>query len=104
MIVPGGRARARRRAGLVLVASCLCGCYGSFGTVERLHAVHVQSTETRWTRTGLFIAFIVVPMYPVAAAFDLFIFHPVEFCTGIHPLRLAARTASPPLGQEQESR
>jgi hypothetical protein len=72
---------------LVLIP-IVTGCYGNFAATQviyRLNSVmpgRLLETVTMWV-------FVVVPVYPIAAVLDLFIFNLVESLTGV-PLDVAS--------------
>jgi hypothetical protein len=72
-------------AGLLL-ASSLTGCMGHNALSAKALRFNLTTAEGRWTREGLFVAMIVVPVYPIFKLLDLLIFNSIEFWAGSNPL------------------
>jgi hypothetical protein len=93
------RTRARRRrAGLALACAAaipLAGCFGQFNAVRGVHGFNERVSPGEWQRSATFVAFNVVPVYPVAAIMDALLFNPIEFWTGSNPVDPAEIRAIP---------
>jgi hypothetical protein len=62
------------------------GCFGSFWTLSRLYHWNSTVEENKFARWGIFVATMVVPIYPSAAIFDMIFTNTVEFWTGRNPM------------------
>jgi hypothetical protein len=68
------------------------GCFGSFWTLQRLYHWNTTVEENKFARWGIFMATIIVPVYPSATIFDLVFTNTVEFWTGHNPMAANAGT------------
>jgi hypothetical protein len=65
-----------------VLASTLPGCMGTNALVGKALKFNLSALEGRWSREGLFVGMFVIPVYPVFAILDLFIFNSIEFWSG----------------------
>lgn len=74
----------------VIAVTCLCavttGCFGSFVTVQRLYHWNRTVDSNKWAQWGVFVATVVVPVYPSATLFDMVFTNSVEFWSGRNPM------------------
>ena len=77
----------------VILVTALCaslfgttGCFGSFVTLQRLYHWNMTVESNKFARWGIFMATIIVPVYPSATIFDLIFTNTVEFWTGHNPM------------------
>jgi len=72
----------------VLCTSSLAatGCFGSFTTVRRLYHWNDTVDANKWAKWGVFVATVIVPIYPSATFFDLVFTNSVEFWSGRNPM------------------
>src|SRR5262249_44714636 len=62
------------------------GCFGSFTTVKRLYHWNNTVDANKWAKWGVFVATVVVPVYPSATIFDMVFTNSVEFWSGRNPM------------------
>ena len=62
------------------------GCFGTFTTLQRLYHWNQTVEANKFARWGIFMATIIVPVYPSATIFDLIFTNTVEFWTGQNPM------------------
>lgn len=98
---------ARRVIAVTLVCSssllATTGCFGSFVTVQRLYHWNMTVDNNKWARWGVFVATVVVPVYPSATIFDMVFTNSVEFWSGRNPMAASAdgsRTVRAETGEE----
>ncbi len=71
-------------AAAVLSTSCL----GSFHAVTGLKEWNDGATDNKYVNNALFWALNIIPVYPIFAVGDMFIFNLVEFWSGSNPLAM----------------
>jgi hypothetical protein len=62
------------------------GCFGSFTTVKRLYHWNNTVDANKWAKWGVFVATMVVPIYPSATIWDMIFTNSVEFWSGRNPM------------------
>jgi hypothetical protein len=62
------------------------GCYGSFGLTKSLHDWN-GNMESDWAGEGVFLLFVIVPVYGVTMVVDAVIFNSIEFWSGDNPIK-----------------
>jgi uncharacterized protein DUF3332 len=62
------------------------GCFGSFVLVNRLYHWNETIDSNKWAKWGVFVATVVVPIYPSATLFDMIFTNSVEFWSGRNPM------------------
>jgi len=80
---------ARVIAVTLLCASSLLvttGCFGTFVTLQRLYHWNMTIDSNKFARWGVFVATVVVPIYPSATIFDMIFTNSVEFWSGRNPM------------------
>jgi len=73
----------------VLCSSALfasTGCFGSFTTLHRLYHWNQTVDANKWAKWGVFVATVIVPIYPSATIFDMIFTNSVEFWSGRNPM------------------
>lgn len=80
-----------RVAAVGCVAVLLTGCFGRFAVTRNLYAFNGYVSKNDWARTGVFLAMNVTAMYPVGLIMDLLFANPVEFWTGVNPIKDSER-------------
>lgn len=70
---------------LALITPSLSGCFGNFALTRKIYAVNA-SVADRNLRNVVTWAFMIVPVYAVAGAVDLFFFNIIEFWSGHNPV------------------
>ncbi|HTO07047.1 MAG TPA: DUF3332 family protein [Myxococcota bacterium] len=65
------------------------GCFGSFTTLHRLYHWNETVDANKWAKWGVFVATVVVPIYPSATLFDMVFTNSVEFWSGRNPMETA---------------
>ena len=83
------------------------GCFGSFVTVQRLYHWNRTVDSNKFAQWGVFVATVVVPVYPSATLFDMIFTNSVEFWSGRNPMAAeanASRTMHTESGEEVSMR
>ena len=83
--------RPRQALALAAASALLAGCFGSFNVTRNLYAFNRYVAQKDWPRTGLFLAMNVAPVYPVGVLMDVLLANPVEFWTGVNPIKDSER-------------
>jgi len=60
-------------------------CYGPFNATRRVHEWNGQVGST-WVNEGVFLAFVILPVYSLASLGDALIFNTIEFWGGENPV------------------
>jgi len=60
-------------------------CYGPFNATRRVHEWNGQVGNT-WVNEGVFLAFVILPVYSLASMGDALIFNTIEFWGGTNPV------------------
>ena len=81
----------RRLVFLLALPLLAAGCFGKFQVTRNLYAFNQTVSDERFTRSALFVAMNIVPIYPVGAVMDAFIANPVEFWSGTNPVKDSER-------------
>ncbi len=78
------------------------GCYGPFALTKKLHKWNAgigqqmaqnasnkkqKKQETRWATEGVFLAFVILPVYDAAILADAVVLNSMQFWTGRPPLK-----------------
>lgn len=103
--------RATHSVRRVIAVTLLCsssllattGCFGTFVTTQRLYHWNMTVDNNKWARWGVFVATVVIPIYPSATLFDMVFTNSVEFWSGRNPMAASAdgsRTVRTPTGEE----
>jgi hypothetical protein len=58
------------------------GCYGSWSAARAVHRWNGHITQDRYVNSVIHFGLFVIPVYPIVALGDFFIFNTVEFFTG----------------------
>jgi len=86
--------RVTQRIRRVIAITVLCssglfvstGCFGTFTTVKRLYHWNNTVDANKWAKWGVFVATVVVPIYPSATLWDMVFTNSVEFWSGRNPM------------------
>ena len=70
---------------LMFATSTLNGCYGKFALTKKIYQVNGE-VKDKYLRSALTWAFVIVPVYGVAALADFIAFNTIEFWKGTNPL------------------
>lgn len=70
---------------MVCVAFVFSSCIGSFGLHSRLNNWN-QQIGNKWVNELVFLAFNIVPVYPVCYLADALVINSIEFWSGSNPL------------------
>ncbi|MFZ5757341.1 MAG: DUF3332 family protein [Pseudomonadota bacterium] len=82
--------RILRLAGVtVLSASVLSGCIGRFALTDKVYTWNKHVDQERWVNEGVFLVFIILPVYGLTLLADGVIFNSVEWWTGRNPILAA---------------
>ncbi len=63
----------------------LTGCYGKFNLTRKVYEIN-GSVKDKFLRSAVTWAFIIIPVYGIAALLDFIVFNTVEFWTGSNPM------------------
>jgi len=72
-------------AGLAALLALLGACYGSFALTKAVYRWN-SNIESRFTRSAVMVALVVLPAYPVVAATDAVVLNVLEFWSGQNPV------------------
>jgi hypothetical protein len=72
-------------AGVLCAAMLTASCYGPFNLTRRVHHWNGE-VGGKWAQEGVFLVFIILPVYGIATLADAVIFNSVEFWTGDNPI------------------
>ena len=78
--------------GLCATLLVTTGCFGSFVTVQRLYHWNRTVDDNKFAQWGVFVATVIVPIYPSATLFDMVFTNSVEFWSGRNPMSADAGT------------
>ena len=67
------------------VGMATVGCYGPFNLTRKLHKWNGE-VGGKWVREGIFLCFIILPVYGFATLGDAIIFNSIQFWTGKNPV------------------
>lgn len=70
---------------VVFLISLLAGCYGKFQLTRKVYEINSQ-VKDKFLRSATTWAFVIIPVYGVAALLDFVLFNTVEFWTGKNPI------------------
>ena len=68
------------------------GCFGTFSTLHKVYQWNRSVDPSKWAQYGVWVATMVVPIYPSAAIFDMIFANSVEFWSGKNPMASDAET------------
>lgn len=71
---------------VLLAASLLSGCMGKFALTGKIYAWNKKASPERWVNEGIFVAFLIVPVYNLALLADGIIFNSIQWWTGQNPI------------------
>ncbi len=63
----------------------LSGCYGKFNLTRKVYNIN-GSVDNKFLRSAVTWAFIIIPVYGIAALLDFILFNTIEFWTGSNPI------------------
>lgn len=87
----------RRGIALLLVLSVAGGCIGGFRLTRTMYEFNRDVSNSLVVQELVFLAFVIIPVYPVSVAADVVVLNTVEMFTGNNPVR-ESRVASLPGG------
>ncbi len=73
-----------------IVLSLLTGCYGKFQLTRKVYEINSQ-VKDKFLRSATTWAFVIIPVYGVAALLDFVLFNTVEFWTGKNPIAMGQK-------------
>lgn len=73
-----------------LLFSFITGCYGKFQLTRKVYEINSQ-VKDKFLRSATTWAFIIIPVYGVAALLDFVLFNTVEFWTGKNPIAMGEK-------------
>lgn len=76
------------------------GCFGSFNLTRKVYKFNKSISPDKWLRWLMFLALSIMPVYPFAAAVDVFFANAWEFWAGSNPIvALEPQTVVGPNGE-----
>lgn len=72
------------------IFSLFTGCYGKFQLTRKVYEINGQ-VKDKFLRSATTWAFIIIPVYGVAALLDFVLFNTVEFWTGKNPIAMGEK-------------
>lgn len=82
--------KLRTIIGIVLIIGMgltITSCYGKFALTKKVYEFN-NSMGDKFVKEAVFLAFVIIPVYEVAAFVDAIVLNLVEFWTGNNPLSL----------------
>lgn len=71
----------------VMASSVLVtGCMGKFALTDKVYSWNEKVDSNRWINEGVFVAFMIIPVYAVTMFADVIIFNSVDWWTGKNPI------------------
>ena len=70
----------------VLAGSMLAGCMGKFALTEKIYSWNKKVDKNRWINEGVFVAFLIIPVYSLSLLADGLIFNSIDWWTGKNPI------------------
>lgn len=67
------------------------GCYGSFNLTKKVYNWN-GTMEGKWVKEIVFLGLVIIPVYPIAGAVDIYILNLIEFWTGNNPMASNVKT------------
>ncbi|MEX5213929.1 MAG: DUF3332 domain-containing protein [Nitrospiraceae bacterium] len=87
--------------GIVLAAllATTSACYGPFNLTQSVHKWNGDvkgSGEVggKWTKEAIFLALVIVPVYPLSTLVDALVLNSIEFWTGQNPVKVSRTSSS----------
>lgn len=79
---------------LVACFGLAAGCYGPFNLTKTIYNWNGQvqgagQVEAKWMREGIFVALVLIPVYPISVVADALVFNSIEFWTGQNPIKVS---------------
>ncbi len=72
------------------ILSVFTGCYGKFQLTRKVYEINSQ-VKDKFLRSATTWAFVIIPVYGVAALLDFVLFNTVEFWTGKNPIAMGEK-------------
>ncbi len=96
----------RLAAAALALSTSLCACYGPFTLTKDLHhwngrlgesvatnaPAKSRATQAKWTNEAVFVAFVIIPVYQVAATADAVVLNSIHFWTGKDTLKDSSKS------------
>jgi len=83
------RRHLMRTLGLLAAATSLGGCWGSFSLTGKVYDWN-GTFDSKWASWGIFLVFIILPVYGTLLFLDAVIFNTIEFFSGNNPIKRTA--------------
>lgn len=64
----------------------LTGCMGKFALTDKIYTWNKKVDSNRWVNEGVFLAFLILPVYGIAMWADAVIFNSIDWWTGKNPI------------------
>ena len=90
--------KAATLAGLLLFGSMTTSCTGPFNLTRNVHHWNT-SIENKWGEEGMFLVFVILPVYGICMLGDAIIFNSIEFWGGENPITPTAMAPSGEMDQ-----
>jgi len=55
------------------------GCYGPFHLTKSVHEWNGEVSEEKWVQEGIFLAFLILPVYGITTLVDALVLNSIEF-------------------------
>jgi hypothetical protein len=85
----------RRGIALVLALSVAGGCIGGFRLTRTMYEFNREVSSSLVVQELVFVAFLIVPVYPVSVVADVVVLNTVEAVTGSNPVKESRVSALP---------
>jgi hypothetical protein len=84
---------------LTALLASTSACYGPFNLTRSVHKWNgnVQGNGEvggKWMKEIIFLALVIVPVYPLSTLADAFVFNSIEFWTGQNPVKVSQTSSS----------
>ncbi len=74
-------------AAIIVGSSVLMtGCMGKFALTDKLYTWNKSIDSNRWVNEGVFLVFVILPVYGISMFADAVIFNSVDWWTGKNPI------------------
>lgn len=73
-------------AAVVASSVLLTGCMGKFALTDKVYTWNKKVDSNRWINEGIFLVFVVLPVYGITLLADGVIFNSIDWWTGNNPI------------------
>ncbi|MDD2365756.1 MAG: DUF3332 family protein [Desulfuromonadaceae bacterium] len=75
----------------LLLATTLLGCYGNFVLTKKVYQFNGE-VKNKFIRSGVTWAFLIIPVYKIAALADFVVLNTIQFWSGSNPIAEGEKT------------